>query len=1264
MAHLIRALAAFLGLLWAGSASAEPISASIAAWWAAASAYTIAMAALTIYSVASSVYGAIQTKKKARAAAQRRAEADAAALADRTTTIISSEAPPVTVYGSPAPIGGSIPAVFASGDKDQYKHFIFIIAAHECEAVDKVFIGGAWVGNIGTGGYADGAEFQLDAGVVGERELAYDLQPFSQETENGTVWSDYGIQVLPVFVGNDVSIVSIVDQAGQPAGSTIHYERGVAGAHWLIGPIGAKGTIKYLAEGPGPALNIQVHLSPGGVDAADAFFRAARPDLWTVDHKLSGYTYLAVTLDLRLERFQGGVPEITVKVRGKKVYDPRTGLTAYSRNVALCTADFLVSEVGYLADFATQIELDTLIASANACDVAVYDQAAVDADPATYGGSRARYTCDGMFRADQDRDATRQQLEDAMAGASLESGGVWRILAGAWSTPVLALDDNDMVAPTSVIQTANTGTAHYNGVRGTYVNAERNGVTEDMVPYQNAVFRAIDERDKCHDITLSFTGNHVRTHQIARVLVEQSRAGFVVEIHPKMFAWSLQPGDRVTLSSTFCQFANKPFRIQSWTYKQGVPLSLQAVEDEESIWDQADEVQADPAPNTSLPSPLLKPGAPLDLVALSGEARMAQQDGVMVVRMLVQWAQSTDRYVLQGGLVRVQWREAVDGAAWETRDLAGDATETYVLGLAVNHVYAIQVQFLSPYAASAWSRISHELHGLEGPPDSVLDLDVRAELTGIYGYWSEPAGIDLFGWDATQLRRGPSWELAEPNILFDGRAKSANLGWFPAGSQAVWAAHHNTIGQWSEPTYATIEILPPGQPLPHAVVNNRNQVSITWLDRKTTQPIDYYEIRLGATWETAQVIGRAPGLNFEVVQPTFGEWYYWVTAVDVAGNRGAPGYAVALTLQSFASEIANLRGKVNTARDEIAAMQMAGDILAFQQLGKAKAGIFEKIQVVVTDASALASRTEALSAEVDANQSLVMTEITTLATEQSAQATALALYAAITGENTAAISDEITARTTADSALATEISTIQSAVGGLSGTVDIQALTLASLSGNVAAQYMIRTEVIGTTGLRAMAGISIGVSSTSGGTFVQSKVAVFANEFGVAADASATSADPPFRVEGGVVYINIAKIKDADIGTLKLAGYAVTVPVSAKSTGAVAIAGGSSSWTTIQTATIVTSGLGPVMVLCNATIMPGTLPEGSGEDGSVRSVSMGVRVLRGSTVIWDGISAPLMDSDSPGAGTWTYSLQACHLEAPLSPGNASARVILLLETKR
>lgn len=1153
-------------LLGASSAAmAEAVTLAIVGWVAAASATTLAVAALYVAVTAYSIYGAVQAKKKARKAKQRAAAEEAANLKDRTATLMTADSPWVTIYGSPSPVGGSIAALLTSGSADQFKHVVFLLAAHECDGIEKIFMGGDWIGNINAQGWADGAEFQVDDDVPRTETASFELVsvPVYDPLANGDTdptMTEEGYWSFPVpSDASGFGVGAIVRPNGTPYGSEVQagFAPNAFGGRSLVGPVGATGTVTYTYNGAGSGLNVQIHLSPGGVDTADAYLRAARPDLWTVNHKLSGFTYLVLSMNLLLERFQGGIPEITVKLRGKRVYDYRLGQTVYSRNPAICLADFIRSESGYGAAL-SQIDIDAVVAAANACDANVYSQADAESDPATYGGARVRYTCDGMFRSEQERDSTRQQIEDAMCGASLESGGVWRILAGAWSTPVLSLTDDDMVMPMSVVQTCNAGTARYNGAKGTYVNATRNGVTEDFTPYQNAVFRAQDVKDKYLDTTLSFTGNHIRTQQISRVLVEQSRSGFVVQINPKMFAWNLQPGDRIVVSSGLYAFTNKTFRVQDWTYQAGTPVSLQCVEDEEAFYDLADEVRADAAPNTNLPSPFLKPAPPLDLLVQSGEAQMAQQDGVLVVRMKVSWAQSPDAVVLRTGTVRVQWRVVSNADAWQTIDLPGDATEIYLLGLEVGLVYVIRVAFITPYAASAWSVSQDALRGIEGLPDAVTGLVLTVERTGIFAKWDEPEGIDLLGWSATQLRRGATWELGESFVLFDGHASSANLGWLPSGTQKIWAAHHSTIGRWSEAVSATIVINAPAQPL---VTGSSaiEGVNLSWQDCTTTQPLTTYRVSSGTTQAAATLRGLTLSTKYFQGEVIIASRRYWVVAVDAGGNVSAGGYVELFSGGNVDASIDAATAELQQGLDAVTSQitNPATGLAATRLLAEAAAQA-PAVQYLeqATDLDALAQTTlRSLLQGTDSRQAIAAARselATRVATDVAAEASQRVILGVQVGEQGAAVGQQQIALTQTAQVLATHDGILRGTWGV---TFDVNGrvtgFKIMATGQQTDAVWLVDKFAVGLPGANGQTVYPFIVGTVAG----QPAVAINGNLYvdggiiarhlaanSVTTTALAAQSVTATNMAAGSITAANAALGNASVDTLQIAGQAVTVP--------------------------------------------------------------------------------------------------------------------------
>ena len=69
----------------------------------------------------------------------------------------------------------------------------------------------------------------------------------------------------------------------------------------------------------------------------------------TSDFRGQGIAYLYIRLEYDKKVFQNGIPTFTARIRGKKVYNPSTGTTAWSANSALCIRDYLTSAIG-LAD--------------------------------------------------------------------------------------------------------------------------------------------------------------------------------------------------------------------------------------------------------------------------------------------------------------------------------------------------------------------------------------------------------------------------------------------------------------------------------------------------------------------------------------------------------------------------------------------------------------------------------------------------------------------------------------------------------------------------------------------------------------------------------------------------------------------------------------------------------------------------------------------------------------------------------------------------
>jgi hypothetical protein len=105
-----------------------------------------------------------------------------------------------------------------------------------------------------------------------------------------------------------------------------------------------------------------------GTDAqtADATLVAESNGLWTAQHRLAGIAYTHTRLAYLQSAFADfRIEGLRVRMRGKKLYDPRTTATTYSANPALAVRDFLVNRIGVAS---ADIDDTAVQAAANICD--------------------------------------------------------------------------------------------------------------------------------------------------------------------------------------------------------------------------------------------------------------------------------------------------------------------------------------------------------------------------------------------------------------------------------------------------------------------------------------------------------------------------------------------------------------------------------------------------------------------------------------------------------------------------------------------------------------------------------------------------------------------------------------------------------------------------------------------------------------------------------------------------------------------------------
>lgn len=111
---------------------------------------------------------------------------------------------------------------------------------------------------------------------------------------------------------------------------------------------------------------------------ADPMLVASMPN-WTTSHRLDGVCYIAAHYKFDKEGMFRGIPQLTVQVKGKRIYDPRdtnqqfgTSTTyKHSDNPALCFLDLISNNEYGKGLTASQLNMSTFSSAANVCDTQV-----------------------------------------------------------------------------------------------------------------------------------------------------------------------------------------------------------------------------------------------------------------------------------------------------------------------------------------------------------------------------------------------------------------------------------------------------------------------------------------------------------------------------------------------------------------------------------------------------------------------------------------------------------------------------------------------------------------------------------------------------------------------------------------------------------------------------------------------------------------------------------------------------------------------------
>lgn len=339
-------------------------------------------------------------------------------------------------------------------------------------------------------------------------------------------------------------------------------------------PISGTGAI-YLSDDDigtfGDSVTHEVHIDR---QTADPFMLANCPS-WKADMIGKGISWLRISMKFNAEKFPAGIPNIKVEKLGRKVYDPRTGQTAYSNNAALCILDYYRN---YLKVPDTDINWDQFQEAAN-----ISDEIVANGD----GTSERRYMLNGEFDLSENKASILEAMLVCCAGEPTYTAGKHGILVGAYYGPATETITEDQIAGDIEIMPEVAQTDRVNTVKGTFVDPLQGYSEVDFPSVSVAEWVTEDGVEISQDMPLRFVTSEFQAQRLADIRLKRTRISRTMNIPLNLSGYRYRPGMYVKVSLPSLGITGVEMRVTDWKFGISNGVQLTVKQETADVWGDA-----------------------------------------------------------------------------------------------------------------------------------------------------------------------------------------------------------------------------------------------------------------------------------------------------------------------------------------------------------------------------------------------------------------------------------------------------------------------------------------------------------------------------------------------------------------------------------------------------------------------------------------------------------------------------------------------------
>lgn len=407
-----------------------------------------------------------------------------------------------------------------------------------------------------------------------------------------------------------------------------------------------------------------------------------------------------------------------------------------------------------------------------------------------------RYTANGSFTLDMSPSDMESQLRASMSGATVISGGLWRVFAGGYTAPSISVDEDDLRGPV-VNKPRRSRRDLVNTVRGVFPDPARDYSVTDYPVVVDTAYIAQDGGEVIsRDVDQPLATNAIACQRLARIEMRKMRADQIL-LPCKITALRAVTAETVSLTIAQLGIFAQPYAVVGWKITGdddgiGVDLVLRAAGTDVYAWSPTDAIMPAVTAPLDVPDGRLV-AAPTVLGLTSGTADLLLAgDGAIISRIRVTWVHAVEP---SPGGYEVQWKRASD-TDYESRMVPRTENVIYIAPVADGVGYDVRVRTLNTIGVrSAWLSGSHSVVGKTAPATAPTSLAVVPALGGFDLAVSASPDAD---YARTEIWMALSNDRATAVQIFSGPGTRFALTGLPGSvTRWFWSRHVDRSGNES-----------------------------------------------------------------------------------------------------------------------------------------------------------------------------------------------------------------------------------------------------------------------------------------------------------------------------------------------------------------------------------------------------------------------------------------------------------------------------------